>query len=489
MVAATKKNDPASKTEEEIATLLRNDFKWCSVKLSDVITAGKRLEAAVFDIEGRQAREAIENCKMEKVPLSKIFLKAYYPGRFKRIYSTSKSGIPFYLPSQMTDVFPKPEKYISRLTKCDLDDLRLKANDLLLTRSGTVGKIALVSRTLENSVFSDDIIRTTFPRNEVGYLYAYLSSSIGNTLLATNKYGSVINHIEPEHLDDIPVPNPPEEIKKHINDLILRSFELRDKSNELIDNATKMLVSELKLPPIDEIKTKRFDGTCETNNFCVKLSQMNNRADASYHVPIVASIVELLKKNAAEITTVGDKRVSKKIILAGIFKRTYVEKGYGIPFLGGKEITQLAPSVEKFLAISRHKPRYEKELKVQENMILVTDRGSIGTVAIVPKHFNGYAVSQNVLKIIPANDEIAGYLYIYLSSHWGNLIVKKETYGSVVDMIDNNSLCNVVIPLLKDKKIQTEINNLALKANKLRYEAYLLEQQAIKSVEQDVVYA
>jgi len=108
---------------------------------------------------------------------------------------------------------------------------------------------------------------------------------------------------------------------------------------------------------------------------------------------------------------------------------------------------------------------------------------------MVPKHWNGWAVSQNVLKVIPANDDIAGYLYIFLNSDYGSLLVCKQTYGSVVDMIDNNSLSNVSFPLLKNALMQKEINDLALEANKLRHEAHLLEQRAIKIVEDDVIHA
>lgn len=85
---------------------------------------------------------------------------------------------------------------------------------------------------------------------------------------------------------------------------------------------------------------------------------------------------------------------------------------------------------------------------------------------MVPKHWNGYAVSQNVLKVIPASNAIAGYLYIYLISEFGHTLICRQTYGSVVDMIDSNSLSDVEIPLLKNHEIQKQINDLALEANR-----------------------
>ena len=117
------------------AELPPEDVKWCTVALSDVLNANKRLEAAVFDVDGKHAREIIANCKWESIPFPHMTDKAYYPGRFKRIYSDAINGEPFYLPSQMTDIYPQPEKYISALTKCDISELRLKFGDVLLARS------------------------------------------------------------------------------------------------------------------------------------------------------------------------------------------------------------------------------------------------------------------------------------------------------------------------------------------------------------------
>lgn len=479
--------------EIEIPQIKDEPVKWCSVSLSDVIARGKRLEASVFDVEAKQAWQTVINNRFGIKYLGTsngLIDNAYYPGRFKRIYCSKGNGVAFYLPSQMTDVYPKPDKYISKITKCSLDELRLKAQTLLLTRSGTIGTISYVSKTLENTVFSDDVIRVTFKDAvDLGYTYTFLKSSIGQKILTTNGYGSVITHLEPEHLNEIPIPNAPTDIKQRINNLIIDSYRLRDESNELIDNATQLLVDELHLPDISEFEVDDYKKEAPVETFNVKLSDLNGRADASYHVPIVEAIIEHLKKYADEVTTIGDKRITHDIVLAGVFKRTYVDEQYGYPFLGGKEITQLAPKTEKFLSKAIHRKRYEKELKIEENTVLVTDRGTIGTVALVPKHWNGYAVSQNVLKAVPSTNKIAGYLFIYLNCEYGRKLVQRQTYGSVVDMIDNNSLSSVEFPLLKNKDIQKKINDLALEANQKRYEAYLLEQQALEIMDNEVIFA
>ena len=465
-------------------------LKWCSVSLSEMVERGKRLEASVFDVEAKHDWEIISNNKYGVVTIGgeKGLTTSYTCGRFKRIW-VKKSEYPIYQPSTIVDINPTPDGYISKKTKVNIDALRVHKGQILLTCSGTIGKTALVSDTLDNAIFSHDLLRIDC-KNPIdsGYIYTYLRSKIGSKILITNSYGAVITHIESEHLATVPIPDAPSAIKEKIHKLIVRSYELRDESNTLIDEATKLLIEELHLPAIEDFGVSLYKTDASVDTFSVKLSELNGRADASYHAPIVDSIVEHLKKYAAEVTTIGDDRISKKIVLAGVFKRTYVEEDFGYPFLGGKEITQLNPQTEKYLSKPIHKARYEKELKVTENTILVTDRGTIGTVALVPKHWNGYAVSQNVLKMMPATNEIAGYAFIFLNSDYGRILTQRHTYGSVVDMIDNNSLASVEFPLLKSVDIQKKINDLALEANAKRYEAYKLEQVALHILDNEVIF-
>ena len=483
-----RKLDNAPKAEIEISEA---PVKWCSVSLAEMVERGKRLEASVFDVEARQAFDIIHHSVFDTKPLigdDGFVNNAHYGNRLKRRYVSKcdNNAIGFIGSSEMLDVYPHPVKHMidDDNNKC----LKVKRNTVLISRSGTIGNVTFVSKTLEKLLVSEHAIRLECAESP-GYVYCYLKSKVGQKLIQSKVYGAVVSQIEPEHISDIPVPTAPAPIKSKIYVLIIQSYALRDESNALIDQAQALLVKELNLPPISEIKVDTLDKSKSVQTFNVKLSEMAGRADASYHVPIVDAIVDILKKNAAEVTTVGDERISKSVVLAGVFKRTYVEEEYGYPFLGGKEITQLNPKTEKFLSKAIHKSRYEKELKVTENTVLVTDRGTIGTVALVPKHWNNYAVSQNVLKLIPANNDIAGYIYVFLSSECGGILLRRQTYGSVVDMIDNHSLEMVEFPILKNQDVQKQINDLALQANEKRYQAYLLEQEALKVLDEEVIYA
>jgi len=122
-------------------------------------------------------------------------------------------------------------------------------------------------------------------------------------------------------------------------------------------------------------------------------------------------------------------------------------------------------------------------------MTLITRSGTIGKVALVPKHWEHWIASEHIIRVIPACDDIAGYLNIFLSSEYGHQLITRFTYGSVVDEIDDNHIRQIVIPLLKNQDIQSKINDLALEANQKRYEAYMLEQKALKIMNEEVIYA
>ena len=467
-------------------------IKWCSVSLSDMISRGKRLEASVFDVEAKQARESVYKGKYGTVILygdNGLIETAYYPGwmqrsRLKRIWCDKPYGEGFYLPSQMTDLYPVPEKHISRLADCDMDELRLKENTLLLTRSGTIGNISYVSKTLAGCVFSDDVIRVAFKKEyDLGYVYTYLKSKVGSLILQTNGYGSVITHVEPDHLAEIPVPNAPVGLRQHIHNLIARSYALRDESNGMIDKATSLMTAELHLPAIHDFQKI----AAPVSTFDVKLSNMNLRLDASYHVPVADAIVTHLKENAAEVTKVGDSRISKAVILPGRFARVYVDEGYGRVLIG-KQLGELDPSGKKYISNTKHDKILSK-LEVHENTTLITRSGTIGKIAFVPKHWEHWIPSDHIIRVVPANEDVAGYLYIFLTSDYGRTLITRYTYGSVVDEIDDNHVRQIAIPLLKDHASQKRINDLALEANQKRYEAYCLEQEALRLMNEKVIFA
>ena len=481
--------DSLQKTENQEPK--SSDFKWTTVNLQEVFETSYRLEAGVYGTEGRQARQDLARCKWDIVFLcgEKGLTSAYHRSRFKRIY-VEKSAFPIYQPAQINELYPKPSAYISGLTQTDIDALRVKKGQVLLTCSGTIGNCTYVRNTLDNLIFSHDVIR--IESNEYsGYIYTFLKSRIGSSIVKTNQYGAVVKHIEPKHLNDIPIPNPPSVLKQEIHNLIEESFKLRDESNKLLDAAQVLLKGALELPSIEVLheQAKQFDERAGVLNYSVSLSKIHNRLDGSYYVPVVDVIEQHIARTAGEIVKVGDGRISQSVILPGRFKRVYVEEGNGVVFFGGKQLHELDPSNKKYLSIGQHKDRIGDDLKIHANTILITRSGTIAKVSIAPKHWAGWIPNEHVIRVVPANNEIAGYFYTWLSSEYAYPLITRYIYGAVVDEINDNQVSEIVVPLLRDKNMQQEINETVLEANQKRTEAYNLEQEALGVLDEKVIYA
>ena len=467
-------------------------IKWTSVNVQEVIDSDFRLGASMYSNDGRQARkDLIEKCKWDTVYLcgENGLATAYYGTRFRRIY-VDKQAFPIYQPAQINELYPKPSAYISHSTQTDIDALRVKKGQVLLTCSGTIGNCTYVRNTLDNLIFSHDVIRIE-PKEYNGFIYAFLKSKTGFSIVNTNNYGAVIEHIEPEHLNHIPIPNPPPILKQEIHDLIEESFKLRDESNELMDTAQVLLKTALQLPSIGAFheRAEQFDKMASVLNYSVPSNEVIDRLDGSYYVPITKAIEQHIAKTSKEIVKVGDSRICQSVILPGRFKRVYVEEGDGVPFIGGKQIFELDPNNKKYLSLTQHEDRIKGELTLRENMILITCSGTIGKVTIVPKHWEGWTANQHIIRVVPSNGEITGYLHAWLSSDYAYPLITRYVHGAVIDEINDTQVSEIVVPLLRDENVQREINDTVLEANRKRIEAYNLEQEALRVLDEKVIYA
>jgi type I restriction enzyme S subunit len=463
-------------------------FRHTTVTLSEIQLAGGRLDASVFNIEARQAREVIASCQWKKAPLAgKAGLtEAYHRPRFKRPY-VDRPGIPFFQPSQLNDLNPKPARYLSGVKPNEFDSLKVKKDQILLTCSGTVGETSIVGSTLDGSVFSHDLIRMS-ATTEVGagYLYAFLKSKIGHCLITTSNYGAVIQHIEPEHLHEIQVPIADKDLVEHINNMIMSSFAFRDESNSLIVDAQKELISALNLPSIYDIKLKEYEPNAGVSNWIVSSQDLEDRLDGSFYNPLAKAIEGLLTSSKYDVLKIADRKVTKEVILPGRFKRIYVEDGFGVPFLGGKEIGTLDPRTGKNLSLQGHGERIKNQLTIKENQVLITCSGTIGKVNMAPKHWAGWTSSQHVIRLEPSSPIMGGYLYAWLSTEYGYELIKRFTYGAVVDEVDATHVGSIKVPIIEND-LMDKIGSQVLFANTKRARAFDLEQDALDLFSREVL--
>jgi len=88
--------------------------------------------------------------------------------------------------------------------------LRVQKGDILISRSGTIGKVTYATRILADKyVISDDLVRVRVPdENMRAYLLAFLMSSTAMNLMKLDEFGSVL---------PVPVPDSWEQVSPIID--------------------------------------------------------------------------------------------------------------------------------------------------------------------------------------------------------------------------------------------------------------------------------
>ncbi|OUO93490.1 N-6 DNA methylase [Cloacibacillus sp. An23] len=88
--------------------------------------------------------------------------------------------------------------------------LKIQEGDILISRSGTIGKVTYATKDLaENYIVSDDLVRVRVKDPTLrAYLLAYFTSSTALSLMLLDEYGSVQQHLQPLHIQEMLIPIP-----------------------------------------------------------------------------------------------------------------------------------------------------------------------------------------------------------------------------------------------------------------------------------------
>ena len=88
--------------------------------------------------------------------------------------------------------------------------LKVAEGDILISRSGTIGKVTYATKDLATKyLVSDDLVRVRVKDlNLRAYLLAFLASSTALSLMLLDEYGSVQQHLQPRHIQEMIIPVP-----------------------------------------------------------------------------------------------------------------------------------------------------------------------------------------------------------------------------------------------------------------------------------------
>jgi len=138
-----------------------------------------------------------------------------------------------------------------------INAVRVYRGDIVVTRSGTIGRVAYITKRLDGAIVSDDLIRVRIADEKIRmYAFQFLMSEMALNQMLKNEYGAVQQHLEPNHVSDILIPVPSEwsevdSLVEKVKSQIAVKEEL-EQSTLSLDVMTKDLLLRL----IEEAKNK-----------------------------------------------------------------------------------------------------------------------------------------------------------------------------------------------------------------------------------------
>ena len=350
----------------------------------------------------------------------------------------------------------------------------------LISCSGTIGRMAYAGREMVGMWSSQDILKVV-PDSQVifpGYLYAFLSSRFGIPLVTGSTYGAIVQHIEPKHLVDLPVPLAPLAIQEEAHRLVDEAAELRTGASAELRAVIREIEEAAGLPPLDV----RYRAA-QTDTSLVKASDLGGRMDGLFHSNYHQSALQpLLRLRASRRTTVGE--LAKRVFEPPRFKRVQVEDpAFGVPFFGTSELMRADPETKYLVAL--HTPTIS-ELMVSDTTVLVPRSGQlVGIIghAVLPHGdvLNG-AVTEHAIRVFAQDEPTTGYLFACLCSEYARRQLKARAYGSSIPSLDESRVGGVVLPRLDDRQMK-ELGLRAFAVRTARHDAVTKEREARSLVE------
>ena len=453
-------------------------MKSAHVTYKEILGKAKRMDAPVHLSTGNHARRLIANSPYSIMKVGDASQRIWHAGRWRRVYvSNPDHGITLLGSSAILKENLENEKLVSLKYTDDLEDKRLKAGWILISCSGTIGNCAFSNAQHAEKLASQDVIRIN-PNNILrpGLIYAYLASRYGYAMLTQGTFGSVIQHIEPQHVESIPIPRFPESFQKEVDDLIQEAARLREEATTHVEEAKRILLYSCPVTfsnshfKIGHVRSKDIN------------TSLQHRLDPPALMNDGVAYINGLKENQ-DMVDLGS--TGAKVFRPGIFKRCYVKEGY--PYIKGSDIFNLNPFT-RCNYLSRSRTPFVDEMLLHEGQILITCAGSVGNIKMITKEYEdkGAIGSQDIIRL-ESDDSLftKEYLFTYLQLPFVYDYIQSMKYGSVIERVEPFHIAS--IPVLKPSdELSASVTALVSHYMHKTYHAFTAEEQAISLVEQEI---
>ncbi|MBE4771292.1 methylation-associated defense system restriction endonuclease subunit S MAD5 [Streptomyces caniscabiei] len=399
---------------------------------------------------------------------------------FRRVYLTDpEHSVPFLGTKDMmaADLTGLPRLRKSDAESSTLSYLQLKPGMTLISCSGfNAGRRAYVRPDMSDCWSSQDTLKVEPNPEKIksGYLYAFLLSKFGESLVRGSVYGSAVKHIEPHHIAGLPVPRLEAELEGRIHDLVEECAQLRAEFQSSSVSATKDLFTSVGLPELIDVRWHQQERDLGFEVPSVGATSLR----ALNFAPRARQLAE--KLGSVSSSKLGDICSGGQLSRGARFSRVDSDPDNGVQLVGQRQAFWLRPE-GRWIG----KSGTPTQVFAQDETILIAAQGTLGENEVYcrPILTTGswlkYAYSEHFLRVVSGDPEISGaYLFAFFRSEAAFRLLRSLSAGGKQQDIHEHLRAAIPVPLapLADRK---RIAATVRHAYKCRDEADALEDQAL----------
>lgn len=367
------------------------------------------------------------------------------------------------------------KRFISRKRHDSLKRSKLKAGDILVTKTGAYfGKSAVVPKGFPEANTSAHVGILRLKNRDLNpyYLSTFLNTKFGYAQL--RRRGMKVSRPEIKLIEfkDIKVFIPSNDsLQQLIQKLIIIANEKLEDSNEMFLANQFLLLNELGFSnwePKHKLSfIKYFSDT-----------QKSQRLDAEYFQPKYDEIVEVIKNYKG-----GWDKLSKLVVLSDEYFSPQKNQSY--KYIELSDIGFSGEIIRCTVKGGKDLPLRARRIVQEGDLIVSSIEGSLDKIALIPKEYHKSLCSTGfyILKPKHINPHInPETLLVFLKSIVGQSLLKKGCNDTILTAISKNEFESIAVPKF-EANIQEQIREKIIEASSLRQLSKKLLKISIMSVE------
>lgn len=364
-----------------------------------------------------------------------------------------------------------------------LSYLRLRKGMTLISCSGTIGRMAYAREEMDGMWSSQDVMKIVPDDDKVpsGYIYAFLASKYGVPMITARTYGAIIQHLEPHHIADLPVPRLGQAVEQRAHELVEEAAQLLSRYQTVISKATELFFSSVAL---QDIRAWQWHALGPDLDFDQKFPCQDSFRALNFNPRYKQLCRQIQSRQWLPLSQICLPNTLQR---GGRYKRIDAAPEFSYQLIGQKQLFSLRPE-GRFVA----KSSMGDDVLVDPGTILIAAQGTLGESELYCRaEFiwgpgADYAYSEHLLRVISDGSIMPqGCLFAFLRSETAFRMLRSISSGSKLQ--DHHHIYRAQLPIpIPPSETQHAIHDIVIDAFAARHTAIALEDEARILVERTI---